>query len=514
MYTNTDDERVPTEMERRWKTNEEKQKAKQTARAKRLDFARPVSAIEPWKTRAGRETVSSRRPHSARMSGDNEKVAGMDQAPDRRHLPSEGEGDGAKIAKSDDDDDKDNLVTEEPDDVEDVIIADHEEVVKMEISPEYRSENTFTIEKQPEKEPMNHDSTPAQEEENLVKEAQDQDEKELGGVFTPLTPKKWESKEDVASDKEDSYTIASPETPKAPDQGEPCESSPIDEDDENCAEATMAADAKKKQQEQEEGKEEQLAEQLAEEHLITMEERSEEFVLTPIPQTLTRAFRCRVTRRNTGCFELSAERANGELTLLMMAKKKKAAAATTYTIVGGENNASEIGGMKANILGTNFTVFRRQDKIDKGRTHGISSELAVITYEPNILGLKGPRRIGVAIPGMTSDGSRVVLKNKEPNDSIVNRMKNNVSSHLIRMENKVPAWNEDSQSFVLNFGGRVTKASIKNFQIVHADDPDYIVFQFGRISEADFTLDFRYPLCPLQAFGCALSSMNRKLACE
>ena len=131
MYPNLNNERAPTEMERRWKTNEEKQKAKQTARAKRLDFARPVSAIEPWKTRAGQETGNSKRPHSARMSGDNEKVAGMEQARNGLHLPSEGEGDGAKVAKSDDD--KDNLAMEEPDDVEDVIIADHEEIVKMEI---------------------------------------------------------------------------------------------------------------------------------------------------------------------------------------------------------------------------------------------------------------------------------------------------------------------------------------------------------------------------------------------
>ena len=88
------------------------------------------------------------------------------------------------------------------------------------------------------------------------------------------------------------------------------------------------------------------------------------------------------------------------------------------------------------------------------------------------------------------------------------------NSHLIRMENKVPTWSEASQSFVLNFNGRVTKASVKNFQIVHERDPDYIVFQFGRVDGDEFTLDFKYPLCPLQAFGCGLSSMSRKLACE
>ena len=50
----------------------------------------------------------------------------------------------------------------------------------------------------------------------------------------------------------------------------------------------------------------------------------------------------------------------------------------------------------------------------------------MITYEPNVLGLKGPRRIGVVVPGMTSDGNRVTLKSKDhDSDSIVARMKYN-----------------------------------------------------------------------------------------
>ena len=43
---------------------------------------------------------------------------------------------------------------------------------------------------------------------------------------------------------------------------------------------------------------------------------------------------------------------------------------------------------------------------------------------------------------------------------------------------------------------------------------DYIVMQFGRVSDEVFTMDFSYPLCALQAFGIALSSFDSKLACE
>ena len=41
-----------------------------------------------------------------------------------------------------------------------------------------------------------------------------------------------------------------------------------------------------------------------------------------------------------------------------------------------------------------------------------------------------------------------------------------------------------------------------------------LCFQFGRIAEDVFTMDYRYPMCALQAFGIVLSSFDSKLACE
>lgn len=86
--------------------------------------------------------------------------------------------------------------------------------------------------------------------------------------------------------------------------------------------------------------------------------------------------------------------------------------------------------------------------------------------------------------------------------------------NVVELHNKTPVWNDDTQSYVLNFHGRVTQASVKNFQLVHDSDPDYIVMQFGRTSEDVFTMDYRYPLCALQAFAIALSSFDGKIACE
>ncbi|KAI9299281.1 tubby C-terminal-like domain-containing protein, partial [Cunninghamella echinulata] len=85
---------------------------------------------------------------------------------------------------------------------------------------------------------------------------------------------------------------------------------------------------------------------------------------------------------------------------------------------------------------------------------------------------------------------------------------------LLVLHNKSPQWNEETQSFVLNFNGRVTQASVKNFQVVHDNDLDYIVMQFGRVERDYFTLDFKYPICLIQAFAIALTSFDAKLACE
>lgn len=55
---------------------------------------------------------------------------------------------------------------------------------------------------------------------------------------------------------------------------------------------------------------------------------------------------------------------------------------------------------------------------------------------------------------------------------------------------------------------------VKNLNLIFFFAVDYIVMQFGRISEDVFTMDYRYPMCALQAFAIALSSFDSKLACE
>ncbi|XP_057554467.1 tubby-related protein 1 isoform X2 [Hippopotamus amphibius kiboko] len=251
----------------------------------------------------------------------------------------------------------------------------------------------------------------------------------------------------------------------------------------------------------------------------------QEFVLRPAPQG--RTVRCRLTRDKKGMdrglypsyfLHLDTEKK----VFLLAGRKRKRSKTANYLISSDPTNLSRggenfIGKLRSNLLGNRFTVFDNGQNPHRGGSTNVGSlrqELAAVIYETNVLGFRGPRRMTVIIPGMNSDNERVPIRPRNASDGLLVRWQNKTLESLIELHNKPPIWNEDSGSYTLNFQGRVTQASVKNFQIVHADDPDYIVLQFGRVAEDAFTLDYRYPLCALQAFAIALSSFDGKLACE
>ncbi|CAA6671479.1 unnamed protein product [Spirodela intermedia] len=98
-----------------------------------------------------------------------------------------------------------------------------------------------------------------------------------------------------------------------------------------------------------------------------------------------------------------------------------------------------------------------------------------------------------------------------------------------RMSLHSPLWHEHLQCWCLNFHGRVTVASVKNFQLaappaparqdassrrVFAGDEETVLLQFGKVGDDLFTMDFRQPLSAFQAFAICLTSFGTKLACE
>ncbi|XP_013768744.1 tubby protein [Pundamilia nyererei] len=254
----------------------------------------------------------------------------------------------------------------------------------------------------------------------------------------------------------------------------------------------------------------------------------EKFALRPAPRDVT--IQCRVTRDRRGMekgiyptYYLHMEKEDGKRVFLMAGRKRKKCKTSNYLISTDPTNLSRdtnsyIGKLRSNVLGTKFTVYDGGENPEKKpfikECESMRQELAAICYETNVLGFKGPRKMTVLIPGMLENDERVVIRPKNDLETLLTRHANGNTDKLVTLVNKSPSWNEQTQSYVLNFHGRVTQASVKNFQIIHPDNEDYIVMQFGRVAEDVFSMDYSFPMCALQAFAITLSSFDGKLACE
>ncbi|XP_041619632.1 tubby-related protein 1 isoform X4 [Vulpes lagopus] len=217
----------------------------------------------------------------------------------------------------------------------------------------------------------------------------------------------------------------------------------------------------------------------------------QEFVLRPAPQG--RTVRCRLTRDKKGMdrglypsyfLHLDTEKK----VFLLAGRKRKRSKTANYLISSDPTNLSRggenfIGKLRSNLLGNRFTVFDNGQNPHRGGgstdVGSLRQELAAVIYETNVLGFRGPRRMTVIIPGMNTDNERVPIRPRNASDGLLVRWQNKTLESLIELHNKPPVWNEDSGSYTLNFQGRVTQASVKNFQIVHADDRESLRAQAG-----------------------------------
>lgn len=232
--------------------------------------------------------------------------------------------------------------------------------------------------------------------------------------------------------------------------------------------------------------------------------------------------------------------------LLLAAKKIRRATCTEFLISLVADDFSRasstyVGKLRSNFLGTKFIMYDSQPPNDEAfqanhthssrrfQTKQVSPKLpaynyniATITYELNVLRARGPRRINCSmhyIPiSSIQEGGTAPTPKSLSSPSIPSTIKDSLV-----LKNKSPRWHEQLQCWCLNFKGRVTVASVKNFQLgpfvedfynVSNEEKDKVILQFGKIGQDIFTMDYRYPLSAFQAFAICLSSFDTKPACE
>ncbi|KAJ7537435.1 hypothetical protein O6H91_11G005900 [Diphasiastrum complanatum] len=258
---------------------------------------------------------------------------------------------------------------------------------------------------------------------------------------------------------------------------------------------------------------------------------------------------------------------------LLAARKFRRATSTDYIISFNSEDFSRgsnsyVGKLRSNFLGTKFTIYDCQpsqscvaissnravrrigSKQVSPRVPSCSYNIAHIAYELNVLGTRGPRRMqctlysipasameagGCAptptefakeveelLPPLPQIKSKAAVADCSTAEAESTGDTMSKDSPLV-LKNKAPRWHEQLQCWCLNFRGRVTVASVKNFQLVAANEPtqstsqsdhERVLLQFGKVGKDMFTMDYRYPLSAFQSFSICLSSFDTKLACE
>ena len=60
---------------------------------------------------------------------------------------------------------------------------------------------------------------------------------------------------------------------------------------------------------------------------------------------------------------------------------------------------------------------------------------------------------------MTSEGKRTDFSPLSEHDGLIERYKSKNLDGILELHNKTPVWNDETQSYVLNFHGRVTQVT-------------------------------------------------------
>lgn len=249
---------------------------------------------------------------------------------------------------------------------------------------------------------------------------------------------------------------------------------------------------------------------------------------------------------------------------LLAARKCRRPTCTDYIIslnpeYVSKGSSTYIGKLRSNFLGTKFTIYDTQpSNAGASMTRSRSTKLVGskqvspripagnypvghISYELNVLGSRGPRRMQCSmdtIPasaiepgGLAPTQTEFVINSVDSFPSIsffrsksirVDNCRSEIvptqKEGILVLRNKAPRWHEQLQCWCLNFNGRVTVASVKNFQLVASledgSEHDSVILQFGKVGKDVFTMDYQYPISAFQAFAICLSSFDTKIACE
>ncbi|GKC39849.1 tubby-like F-box protein 7 [Tanacetum coccineum] len=232
---------------------------------------------------------------------------------------------------------------------------------------------------------------------------------------------------------------------------------------------------------------------------------------------------------------------------LLAARRYRNGAHTEYIISLDPDDSSQgsnayVGKLRSDFLGTKFTIYDSQPPHTGAKPSSSRSgrrftskqispqvpagnfEIGEVSYKFNLLKSRGPRRMACSLRCTSPNEQPEPVSQKRLEQPVLTRSESIASGQSqTHLRNKAPRWHEHLQCWCLNFHGRVTVASVKNFQLVATldqsqpggkGDGETVLLQFGKVGDDVFTMDYRQPLSAFQAFAISLTSFGTKLACE
>jgi len=276
------------------------------------------------------------------------------------------------------------------------------------------------------------------------------------------------------------------------------------------------------------------------------------FACAPLPRD-SGALRARVVRRRHGRFGfprylMHIEPEHGE-DVFIVAAEKQAARRPYYVIATHEYDFDRdsqhcVGRLQGNMLCTQYIFNGRRHSShtpckgnEQSEEEDVREELAMVRFhKPG----DAPRSMEVALPRVCGDGTRMELRPKDPQRDGLRRAWGkgrtvwqagdadgdlNDEEPWVNLASPEPKWDETRQVYTMDFGGRVSRTSAKNFQLAIADrcfrplqGPDGgevggLCMQFGRVQDDDtFVVDIAYPLSPAQALAIGMSMFDSRIA--
>lgn len=176
-------------------------------------------------------------------------------------------------------------------------------------------------------------------------------------------------------------------------------------------------------------------------------------------------------------YECDSQIPNERCRLLMATCKM--GAYEIYTVFGREK--SIIGLLKQSVIGGCFSLFQHNTRI----LH--------IEYKCHMWKTYSPRSFRVT---RVSHGH---LQNIAFNADTVRNFPTFV--------NRAPIYYAQTGTYMLNFGGRVSRPSPINFLLVCPSEPNYTTITFGKHSHNVYVLDHTYPWSAYEAFGVGLAAL-------